>query len=231
MANCGFALALIFVLAFLLFLWWIFQIDDDSFFPELDGCGNSNGYCFRGLPFPDIVTTQEDNNDTRVIRDSLDRFSLAEHEIDTLCRSYIIEHLCSCQDAVNTYERIEYLCDKLGDYLATSYGRDAGDRYASLKKECCIQLKKCIEYQNEDSTIWIEREAEIAQLLSTCNPCLSKEFIESIRRDHCALLMKMVNAHTEKNNLAAIVIYDSLREKTDTYVESVVSATLRCKAR
>ncbi len=233
MSNCGFILAIIVVLAFLFFLWLVFHCDDDNSLIGLDNCGNP-----LVIPTPHEVvitpteTTVIDDSDEpsrKVMKACLDKFGQAEHEIDTLSRSYIIERLCSCQDAENTYDRINYLCDKLGDYLTVCYGRDVGKKYTQLKKACCGQLKSCLDQNDGYMSLWLRREAEIAELLASCNSCLSKDFLENIRKEHCQLIVKMYQAHSEKNNLAAMVVYDSLKEKTDSYVENVITATVNCK--
>ena len=224
MANCGFILAIIVILAFLFFLWLIFRLDDESNLPGYDDCGNPV------IQHEVIITPAViDDSSCKVIKACLDKFAQAEHEIDTLSRSYIIERLCSCQDAENTYDRIEHLCDKLGDCLTVCYGRDVGKRYTQLKKACCGQLKSCLNQNSGYMNTWIRHEAETAELLAGCNSCLSKDFLENIRKEHCQLIVKMYQAHYDKNNLAAMVVYDSLKEKTDSYVENVTSATVNCK--
>lgn len=224
MNSCGLILAIILILVFLFFLWLIFRLDCEDNLVSYDGCGNP-------IPIHEVVVTPVVNEPplSKLIKACLDKFSQAEHEIDTLCRSYIIECLCSCQDAENTYDRIQHLCDKLGECLALCYGRDVGYKYAQLKKACCGQLKSCVTQNSSYMDTWVQYEEEIAHLLATCNPCLSKDFLQNIRKDHCYLVAKMYQAHYDKNNLEAMVVYDSLKEKTDSYVENIVSATINCK--
>ena len=235
MANCGFILAIIVILAFLFFLWLVFHCDDDNSVIGYDACGNpivtSTSHEVVITPTETTVIYDNDEPSRKLMKACLDKFGQSEREIDTLSRSYIIERLCSCQDAENTYERINHLCDKLGDYLTVCYNRDVGRKYAQLKKACCDQLKSCLDQNDNSMTSWLQREAEMAQLLANSNPCLSKEFLENIRKEHCQLTVRMYKAHVDKNNMAAAVVYDSLIEKTDSYVENIISATLNCRDR
>ena len=230
MTNGGLILAIILILVFLFFLWLVFRCDDDNSLIGLDSCGNPIAQQqVVIIPTEKPIIDDCDKALLSVTKACLDKFAQAEHEIDTLSRSYVIEHLCSCQDAENTYERIQHLCDKLGDYLTVCYNRDVGKRYAQLKKGCCKYLKSCLSQSEDYIDSWIRYETEIADLLASCNSCLSKEFIENIRKEHCHQFVKMYQAHSNNNHAAAMVIYDSLIEKTDTYVENVVTATLNCK--
>lgn len=227
MDNCGVILAIIIILAFLFFLWSVFQLDGDSGVYYYDSCGNPINPT-QASPEITIVETIRAPEVSNVIKACLAKFAQAEHELDSLCRSYIIEHRCSCQDADNTYERIQALCRKLGDCLALLYGQEVGDRYAELRKSCYNELKKCVT--NSEKTVrWIYYETKIAELLASNNSCLSKKLLEEVRKDHCNLTLKMIETHNNGNNLEAMILYDSIKEKTDIYVENVVSATLRCK--
>lgn len=227
MGNCGFLFAIIAIIVILFFLWCIWQLDSepcDLGVVCYDNCGNNVPYN------PQIIISEKtdcpkNNLCDKVTKACLDKFAQYEHEIDTLYRSYIIEQLCSCQSACDTYARIEALCDKIGDCLAHCYDRNIGDQYTQLKKACCQQLKNCLSEEVD----WSAYERQIANLLSDCNPHCSRSFLENIRREHCDLTQKMLAAYTEKNDFTAMVLYDSIKEKTDVYVENVTASTLRYK--
>lgn len=234
MLGCGFILAVILILAFILLLWWVLNLDNEDNFIAYDECGNPK----KVLASTDNITqiNIDDNPNKKLIKGCLEKFSQAEHEIDTLTRSYVIEKLCSCSDAEHTYERIEHLCNKLGDYIAVCYGREVGNKYTELKKSCVAEMKNYVQYkcgysssQYDNQQTWGYNEKEAAQLLSKHNKCISGTFLENIKRDHCTLVMQMIDAHSRQDNITAMVSYNSLTEKTDAYVENIMDATVRCK--
>lgn len=208
MANCGIILAIIVVLAFLLLFWWVLQLDAED-----DTCNT-----------PKIP--KQDPNYCKAITDCMTKFAQLEHEIDTLFRSYIIEYHCSCRDADNTFERIMHLCEKLGDYIAIPLGRQVGDKYATGRKRVCQQLREIVD--NPNHTI-VEGPTQnisgIPALLS--NTGLARNFIETIEQDRYKLVLRMLDAHRKGDSLGTMVAYDSLKEKTDLYVESVMTSTYK----
>lgn len=218
------------------FIWWIFLGDNNPFGQRVSRSSkasqnNPNVLTDVTMSKSGATANQEDEDRKKIIKECLDKFAQAEYEIDTLLRSYIIERLCSCQDdADNTYGRIVTLCERIGDSLSVCYGQSVGQQYITLKKFCCAQLKRSLDGENVDNTVWIQHDEKIGSLLASNNNCLSKNFLENNRREHCNLLIRMLSAYLEKNNLAAMIAYDSLKTKTDSYVESVIRATLRCKA-
>jgi hypothetical protein len=218
------------------FIWWIFLGDNNPFGQRVSRSSkasqnNPNVLTDVTMSKSGATANQEDEDRKKIIKECLDKFAQAEYEIDTLLRSYIIERLCSCQDdADNTYGRIVTLCERIGDSLSVCYGQSVGQQYITLKKFCCAQLKRSLDGENVDNTVWIQHDEKIGSLLASNNNCLSKNFLENNRREHCNLLIRMLSAYLEKNNLAAMIAYDSLKTKTDSYVESVIRATLQCKA-
>jgi len=232
MVNGGIILVMIVILVFLFFLWWFFLSGNNNFL------GQSSRHSSKvSQNNPNVQTetgatvNQEDEDRKKIIKECLDKFAQAEYEIDTLLRSYIIERLCSCQDdADNTYGRIVTLCERIGDSLSVCYGQSVGQQYVALKKFCCAQLKRTLDGENVDNAVWVQHDEKIGSLLASNNNCFPKNFLENNRREHCNLLIRMLTAYLEKNNLAAMIAYDSLKTKTDSYVESVIRVTLRCKA-
>lgn len=227
MAECGFLLAIVIILLFFLFLWLIHILDYNDIRHGFDECGNKINVTET------IITRSNPSPDRKLCYECLIKFSQAEREIDTLCRSYIIERLCACEDASSTYDRIIHLCTKLGDYLAVCYGRTIGDKYAAAKKAVCQEMKNYIdecgnnEQYNTDN--WERYECQCASVLAGYNSCLSEEFLINLKRDHCYLMAQMINAHLQKNSVSAMVTYNSLQEKTDAFVENIISATQQCK--
>ena len=154
-----------------------------------------------------------------VNKGSLYKYIQSEHEIDTLMRSYIIEKLCSCQESYMTYERIEHLCDKAGEYLSVSYGLQFGQEYADIRKSICREFKKRVDDKGENIDKWNEYESKLAHHLASKFKFLSVEFLEKTRQNHVEAVNKLFIAHYKKKDLEAMVLYDKVKETTDAFVE------------
>lgn len=160
----------------------------------------------------------------KMVRLSIEKYCTIEHEIDTLTRSYTIERLCECDDAGATYERIISLCDKIADCLSIVIEVDQARRYAQGRKQCliatCQLIDQCRQITPKASQEWYTAEryscAIIAQSLG-----VSKEYLETIRVDHCNLTVQMIESQVKKNSLGSIIAYNHACEKTDLYLETI----------
>lgn len=222
MDQCRILWLVIAIFLFILFFWWVFQINNDD---SYDQCGclktTSGDVTMTILPNGGSGVFNNNNNECLI------RFAQIEHEIDTLCRSYIVERKCGCQEAKNTFERIEHLCGELGKCVSQCYGREVGESYAKCKRACCHHLKLCLDsnsitYQEK----WEKEDVELAGLLTSHNKNLSKNFLERVRREHCHELVKMIQASLDGNDTTFMLAYDSLISKTDTFTEKVVTGTM-----
>ena len=57
---------------------------------------------------------------------------------------------------------------------------------------------------------------------------MSREFLARTRQDHCRLLCRLIDDHLERKSLEAMVTYDALKEKTDSYLEHITSSIYQC---
>lgn len=218
MDQCRIIWLIIAIFLFILFFWWVFQINNDDNYDQC-GClktGNNSSVTMTVLPINSIH-----NNECLI------KFAQIEHEIDTLCRSYIVERKCGCQEAKNTYERIEYLCQELGKCISRCYGQEVGEAYAKCKRECCNHLKSCLNLNNiAQQEKWEKEDVELANILTKHNRNLSKNLLEKVRREHCHELIKMIQASLDGNDTTFMLAYDALISKTYTFTEKVVTGTM-----
>jgi hypothetical protein len=215
MNGCALIWIIVLLVILFFFFWWVFYLDNKSYGNDcLDDCGNCKAR----------ETIIKSPKEDKFLKICIIKISQIEHELDALCRSYIIEKVNGASDPEITYQRIEYLCEKLGDYISHCFGHEAGSKYVYLKKECYSYLKRgCHGYSHGVDPEWSRKEEEIVDLLCRHNKYLSREYLRENRQAHAHHLVEMQSHLYQHDDLQAMVSYDALKESTDRYVDSLIA--------
>ncbi|QUW23992.1 hypothetical protein JSQ81_12435 [Sporosarcina sp. Marseille-Q4063] len=147
---------------------------------------------------------------------SMNRLLWEEHVNWT--RMTIISIVFNLPDLQYVQERLLRNATDMGNCLRPFYGNQIADRYAELLKEHLVLAAELVtaaakgdaKVASEKEKEWYRNADDIAQFLSSINPCFDKEDIRTMLYEHLALTKFEAVSMIEKNYKEDVAVFDKI---------------------